>query len=167
MFPSTIPLPTYSSLLNPIPLNSPMKIQTTVFNLGLCLIGLGLVAAPGMAEGGTCVAESSCFSQRIQFTPGEFINVKVANHTSGLIRLEYIQGGDPIVINPGEEYPFLWGNTGDFNMSLVIWDETEVPLSFQPIQVNDRQLLLEIYPYYETPGDRAIYLKDDGQLDIL
>ncbi|NJN75996.1 MAG: hypothetical protein HC796_07020 [Synechococcaceae cyanobacterium RL_1_2] len=144
-----------------------MNIKTTTIVLGCLLIGFGLDPGPGHAAIGTCVAQTSCFNRRIQFTPGDFVNVKVVNYTAGLIRLEYIQGGDPMIINPGEEYPFLWGSTADFNMSLVIWDETEVPLSFRPIQTSDRQLLLEIYPHYETPGDRSIYLKDDGQLDVL
>lgn len=126
----------------------------------LCLIP-GQSIQPGVA--GTCA--SNCLG-RIQFTPGQRVTVAVVNQTSGLVLLEQVEGSDPVPVQPGQELRFPWWGGTKPNISMVFWDQTSLPLRAEVTQPNRQTLRVQLRPNYAPPGDRAIYILNDGRVTI-
>ena len=113
----------------------------------------------------TCA--SKCGLQPIQFTPGKRIQVKVVNHTSILIKLEKIQGTDPISLRPGQQLTLSQGDGTKPNVSLVFWNDMKLSLKAIVSQPNFGTLQVELRPNWRSHGDRSVYVRDDGRVNIL
>ncbi len=135
--------------------------------LGLLLLGSSFAAlvpsAP--AQAGTCA--SNCGPKPVRFVPGKPVEVEVVNQTAGLILLEEVQGSDPIPVAPTRSFRLTRrGDTID-NSSVVFWDSLGLPLKAKVTQPKPQLLRIEITPGFRPPGDRSVYLRDDGSLAVL
>lgn len=126
------------------------------------VLGLSLLSPSGLAQ--RCVV--NCGSRQIQFTPGERIRVLVVNRTSSLVQVEQIYGTDPIALLPSQEIEVDPNFGTRPNASLVIWDETELPLRAVLFRPETNLLRVEIFPGGRPPGDRSVYIEDDGKVRI-
>lgn len=144
--------------------NQPLSLILPVF----LLVGGGeLWFYPQIAIAQSCVADSSCPPQPIQFIPGEVITVEVINRSSSLIAIEQIQGTDAFTLDPGKTVSFFRGGTITPNFSVIIWDIQGLSLKFKLSQPQPKKLRIEVYlgdGFYDD--HHAIYLRDDGRLDL-
>lgn len=138
------------------------KTFTTAVLATLCVTtALGFSSDRTLA--GTCA--SNC-PKVIQFVPGQRITFEVANYTQSLVQMQSVNATDPIAVSPGQITYFpLGGNTLD-NLSVVLWDATGLPIRVQARQTSPRTLRIEVRPGGRPPGDRTIYLRDDGRVAI-
>lgn len=137
-----------------------MKAMQMVVSIGV--LGLLVLALPGQAQ--RCTV--NCSSRQIQFTPGERIRVLVVNRTSSLIQIEQIYGTDPIALLPNQEVEVDPNFGTRPNASLVMWDVTELPLRTILFRPETNTLRVEILPGGRPPGDRSVYIEDDGKVRI-
>ena len=113
---------------------------------------------------GTCAQK--CPPAPIQFVPGQRITYEVVNLTSSLVQMQKVVGTDPIPLNPGQVVSFTRGGGTDPNLSLLLWDATGLPLGMRLSKPNPRTLRIEVRPGGRPPGDRTIYLRDDGRIAV-
>jgi len=137
------------------------------FSLGLLSLllppAVTLPVAP--AQAGTCA--SKCGPKPVRFIPGEQVKVELVNRTAGMILLEEVQGSDPIPVSPTRSFRLTRrGGTID-NSSVVFWDSLGNPLEVEVSQPEQDVLRIEVNPGFRAPGDRSIYLQDDGSVQIL
>ncbi|MFM7424516.1 MAG: hypothetical protein ACKO7W_05905 [Elainella sp.] len=138
------------------------------FAIGLAALGAGLVVGtsgllqPGLAQPCT----SNCGSRQIQFTPGERVRVSVVNRTSSLVQVEQIYGTSPVALLPSQEIEVDPNFGTRPNASLVVWDETDLPLKVRLFRPTANSLRIEVLPGGRPPGDRSIYIEDDGKVRI-
>jgi hypothetical protein len=114
----------------------------------------------------SCVAATSCGRQPIQFVPGQRITVEVANLTESVVRIQQVSSTDPVSISPGQVRSFVRGGTTEPNFSLVMWDAIGLPLKVNLAKPAARKLRIEVRPGGRPPGDRTVYLKDDGRVTV-
>ncbi len=114
---------------------------------------------------GTCA--SKCGPHPIQFQPGDRIRLEVVNHTSNLVKLQRIQGIEPVPILPGQELGLDQANGTTPNLSLIFWDTTGLSLRTIVSQPKAKTLRIEIRPGGLPAGDRSIYIQNDGRVNIL
>ncbi|BAY92927.1 MULTISPECIES: hypothetical protein [unclassified Tolypothrix] len=119
---------------------------------------------PSTTLAGTCA--SKCGPHPIQFTPGQNIRLEVVNRTSGFVKLERIQGTEPIPLRPGQELQFMQEEDRQAIMSLVFWHEMGLPLQAVVSKPNFGTLRLELRPGKLNPGDRSLYLLNDGHVSV-
>ena len=62
---------------------------------------------------------------------------------------------------------FVRGGRTDPNFSVVFWDAIGLPLKVNILKPDARTLRIEVRPGGSPPGDRSVYLKDDGRVTIL
>ncbi|MDX2096652.1 MAG: hypothetical protein SFW36_02665 [Leptolyngbyaceae cyanobacterium bins.59] len=128
----------------------------------LLVIGTGERLQPSIA--GTCA--SNCGPKPLQFTPGQPVTIRIANRTASLVLIQRIQGTDPIPLQPGQELEFdRWGGTKP-NLSMVFWDQISLPLLARASRTGKQSFRLEILPGGRPPGDRAVYIRDDGRVVV-
>lgn len=108
----------------------------------------------------------NCGSRQIQFTPGQSIRIFVVNRTSSLVQIEQIYGTDPIALLPNQEVEVDPNFGTRPNASLIFWDETTLPLRTVLSRPDKNILRVEIRPGGRPPGDRSIYVEDDGKVRI-
>ncbi|HIK04980.1 MAG TPA: hypothetical protein IGS40_09720 [Trichormus sp. M33_DOE_039] len=113
---------------------------------------------------GTCA--SNCGPRPLQFTPGQRIRLEVVNNTSNLIELEKIQGTRAIPLQPGQKLQFMQEDGKQPNLSLVFWDKTGSPLQAVVSKPNFATLRVEIRPTWRYPGDRSLYILNDGRVNV-
>lgn len=113
---------------------------------------------------GTCA--SKCGPRPIHFTPGQSVRLEVVNRTLGLVKLEKIQGTDPIPLRPGQELQFVQGDEIQPNISLVFWDEMGLPLQAIISKPNFATLRVELRPGKRNPGDRSLHMLNDGHVNV-
>jgi hypothetical protein len=118
------------------------------------------------ARAGTCVAATSCGRQPIQFIPGQRITVEIVNLTESVVQLQKVSGTDPVAISPGQVQSFVRGGRTDPNFSLVLWDAIGLPLKLDIRKSAARTLRIEVRPGGRPPGDRSVYLNDDGRVAV-
>ena len=118
------------------------------------------------ALAGTCVAATSCGRQPVQFIPGQRITVEIANLTESVVQVQQLYGTDPLPISPGQLLSFVRGGRTNPNFSLVLWDATGLPLKVNILKLEARTLRIEVRPGGRPPGDRTVYLKDDGRVAV-
>jgi hypothetical protein len=119
------------------------------------------------AIAGTCVAATSCGRQPVQFVPGQRITVEVVNLTQSVVQLQQLSATDPLSISPGQVRTFVRGGRTDPNFSVVFWDAIGLPLRVNILKPEARKLRIEVLPGGRPPGDRSVYLKDDGRVAVL
>lgn len=113
---------------------------------------------------GTCA--SNCGPRPMQFTPGKRIRVEIVNRTPRLIKLQKPAVTHPISLEPGEELILEHGYGVIPNLSLVFWDDTGLSLQANVSQPNFEILQVELRPTESYPGDRSVYILNDGRVDI-
>ena len=117
-----------------------------------------------IATARTCVAATSCGHQPIKFIPGQRITVEVANLTGRVVKLQKISGAQPVTISPGQVLSFVRGGRTEPNFSLVFWDALGESLKVNILKPEARTLRIEVRLGGRPPGDRSVYLKDDGHV---
>ncbi len=140
------------------------KIVSTVLVVTGLLIGVTQVDR--IATAGTCVAASSCGRQPIQFTPGQRITVEVINLTQNVVQLQKVNGTEPVALRPGQVRSFVRGGRTDPNFSVVLWNAMGVPLKINLLKPETRKLRIEVRLGGRPPGDRTVYLQDDGRAAV-
>lgn len=114
---------------------------------------------------GTCA--SQCGAPPIQFTPGQYIRLEVVNRTYSLVKLEKSPGTPPISLEPGQELQLAQGDSLQPNLSVIFWNDKGWPLKAIVSKPNFGTLRVEILPGRSNPGDRSIYILNDGRVNVL
>lgn len=140
------------------------KLLSVVFAVTTLFVSVSSPEYPATAR--SCVAATSCGRQPIQFVPGQRITVEVANLTESVVQLQQISGTDPLSISPGQVRSFVRGGTTEPNFSLVMWDAIGLPLRVNLLKPSTKKLRVEVRPGGRPPGDRTVYLKDDGRVGV-
>lgn len=133
------------------------------------VVALFVISSDGLYHpvvAGTCVAATSCGRQPIRFIPGQRITVEVVNLTESVVQLQKVSGSDPLAVSPGQVMSFVRGGSTDPNFSLVLWDVIGLPLKINIQKSAARTLRIEVRPGGSPPGDRTIYLRDDGRVAV-
>ncbi|MBE9028184.1 hypothetical protein IQ266_00255 [filamentous cyanobacterium LEGE 11480] len=124
----------------------------------------GLPTTPAIAA--TC--SSQCKKTKpIQFRPGQRIEVMVVNRTRRTIMMENTLGDRAIKLLPGQKLKFYRGGSTDPNLSLAFWDATETPLKLALSQPQSNLLQIDVRFARRAPGDRALYIMNDGRIQLL
>lgn len=133
--------------------------------LAIALITTLLTQAPLQATPvGTCA--SNCGPGPIEFVPGQQVRIEVRNQTASLILLERVQGTDPIPLRPGQTVSYFgWGGTKP-NVSIVFWDATSLPLIARLSQPKATTLRINLVPGGRPPGDRSVYINNNGRVSL-
>jgi hypothetical protein len=113
---------------------------------------------------GTCA--SHCGTRPLQFTPGQYIRVKVVNHTPRALKLEKLPEMRRITLEPGKEYSVDQENSTEPNFSLLFWDDTGRSLDANASKPNFGTLRLELRPSDKFPGYRSLYILNDGKVNV-
>lgn len=129
-------------------------------------LSIGITERYHLALARTCVAATSCGRQPIRFIPGQRITVEVVNLTQSLVELQKGADTDPVAISPGQVLTFVRGGSTQPNFSLLVWDAIGLPLQINTLKPEARTLRIEVRPGGRPPGDRTIYLKDDGRVAV-
>lgn len=125
--------------------------------------GLALSTEAPSAIAGTCA--SNCGSSAIQFTPGQRIRVQVQNRTNVRLRVEQVVPMEPISLAPGQEVELNFWEGTISNVSLLFWGEQgELPLRVIASQPNAETLRVELIGGSQPPGDRSVYVLNDGRV---
>ncbi|MEQ8752942.1 MAG: hypothetical protein RID09_05400 [Coleofasciculus sp. G1-WW12-02] len=119
------------------------------------------------AQAQTCLAATSCRNQSVKFVPGQRITVEVANLTNSIIQLQQVDVTDPLSVSPGQVLSFVRGGNTNPNFSAVFWDAQGLPLNVNIRKPEARVLRIEILPSGRAPGARAVYLQDDGRVEVM
>ncbi|QLE56979.1 hypothetical protein [Nostoc sp. TCL26-01] len=114
---------------------------------------------------GTCA--SNCGEKALQFTPGQRVRVEVVNNTPNLVELEKLQGTTPILLRPKQKLQLEQRDTTEPNISLVFWEKEGRSLQAIVSKPNIGTLRVELRPTWRVPGDRSVYILDDGRVNIL
>ncbi|MEO1428064.1 MAG: hypothetical protein AAFV71_03165 [Cyanobacteria bacterium J06633_8] len=128
-------------------------------------LALGFTEKPSPTIAGTCA--SRCGAKPLQFTPGKFIRVEVVNKTPNLIYLEKPQGTNPIALRPGQQVRLEQGDATGANISVIFWNENGLSLKANLSKPNFATLKVELRPEWRIGGDRGVYVKDDGRVQML
>lgn len=137
----------------------------------LAMYSLGLLGCVGLVGGlapvaiaQSCVAQTSCDNQPIQFPPGSWVNFEVVNGTSNIINIEDPQSTQAIALSPGQT--IMLGGTTTRNMSLLFWDIQGLSLQARLQKTDYNKLRVELL-WGSGFGHYSLYLKDDGRVDLL
>ncbi|MBD2415403.1 hypothetical protein FACHB389_18090 [Nostoc calcicola FACHB-389] len=137
-------------------------------SLSFALIAVTVFTAsfnnPGATLAGTCA--SKCGSRPLQFTPGQHIRVEVINSTPNLIKIQKPSGTDAISLSPGQKLNLEQIEGTEPNTSLIFWSETGLSLQATVSKPNFGTLRLELRPTWRSPGDRSLYIMDDGRINV-
>ena len=125
---------------------------------------LGYTESPNLTLAGTCA--SKCPPPPLAFVPGQLVNVEVVNRTASIVLLEKVQDTDAFPLRPGQEVRFQRWTGTEPNMSVVFWDATALPLLSRVSKPNDDTLRIELRPGGRPPGDRTIYILNDGRVTV-
>ena len=134
----------------------------SIVGLMMLLVWGGTIPQPE-AIAGTCSGKG-CQATRLEFAPGQRITIQVINQTASLVELQKVYGTDALPLRPGQQVEFDLGGGTEPNVSVLFWDVTALPLQSRLSKLNDRTLRIEIRPGGRPPGDRAVYIRDDGRV---
>jgi hypothetical protein len=121
--------------------------------------------SPNMTLAKTCA--SKCGTPPLQFKPGQLVKVEVVNRTPRVLTIQKPQTTESIAIQPGQVVKFEQTQVTEPNMSLLFWDDTGLALKAMVSKPNLATLRVELRPNWYPPGDRSVYLRDDGLVSIL
>lgn len=117
-----------------------------------------------VALAGTC-AGASCPPPPLGFIPGQFINFEVVNRTGVIVQLQNVPRTPVLFLSPGQEVRFPSQAATEPNLSSLYWDATPYLLRARLSKPRPNTLRVEIIPG-GIPGDRALYIRDDGRVII-
>lgn len=112
----------------------------------------------------TCA--SHCGVRPLQFKPGQYIRLQIVNRTPRILKLEKFPEMRRISLEPGKEYMVDQQNATEPNLSLLFWDDTGRSLQANVSKPNFGTLRLELRPSNKFPGDRSLYILNDGQINV-
>ncbi|MBF2066475.1 MAG: hypothetical protein IGS39_18945 [Calothrix sp. C42_A2020_038] len=137
------------------------KIVSTAILTTTLLVSIN--PSPTLAQ--TCA--SKCGPRPIQFVPGQLVRIEVANRTPRVLKLQKSGVSESLSIQPGQTFWFEQAPLTEPNVSLLFWDDTGRALSASLNKVNFGILRVELRPNWRQPGDRSIYVRDDGMINVL
>lgn len=154
------------------------KLAIATLGSSFCLLSWGMTPEAfypsflsnnleGAAWAGTCVAGVDCPPPPVQFVPGQTIRVEISNLTDTLVYVEKVQGELPLEVIPGQVLIFTTGGNSINNLSLLLWDNRGSIFTLRPVKLNNTTLRVEVRAGVQPPGDRSIYLRDDGRVLVL
>ncbi|MBD2495910.1 hypothetical protein [Nostoc sp. FACHB-280] len=114
---------------------------------------------------GTCA--SNCGKAPLQFTPGQRVRVQVVNRTPRVLKLQKPSITDPISLSPGQILYLDQLEGTEPNTSLIFWDETGRSIEANLSRPSLATLRVELRPTWRVPGDRSVYIQDDGRINVL
>lgn len=114
---------------------------------------------------GTCA--SQCGARPLQFTPGQYVRIEVINRTPRVLQLQKMNVTNLVSIAPGKAIQFPQMQVTEPNASIIFWDETGRALKAVVSQPHAQILRVELRPDWYPPGDRSIYIRDDGRVNVL
>jgi hypothetical protein len=112
----------------------------------------------------TCA--SHCGARPLQFKPGQYIRLQIVNRTPRVLKLEKLPEMRRISLEPGKEYIVDQQNGTEPNVSLLFWDDTGRSLEANVSKPNFGTLRLELRPSNKFPGDRSLYILNDGRINV-
>jgi hypothetical protein len=133
----------------------------------MTLVAIGVAAGPSAPPATAQTCASQCAAPPIQFQPGQRIEVQVHNRTQTPIMMENTQGDREVILQPGQKLKFYRGGSTDPNLAIAFWDKTETPLNLALSKPKANILQIEVRFARQAPGDRAIYIANDGQIQRL
>ncbi|ARV58756.1 hypothetical protein BZZ01_08985 [Nostocales cyanobacterium HT-58-2] len=139
----------------------PKFLSATIVATAL-LMGASNNLTPSLA--GTCA--SKCGPHPIEFKPGQLIRVEVINGTPNLVKLEKPYSTAVLSLQPGQKLQLEQGDSTEPNVSVVFWNEAGLSLKAIASKPNFATLRVELRPSWRTPGDRTVYIRDDGRVNI-
>jgi len=113
---------------------------------------------------GTCA--SKCGQAPIQFTPGKRIRVQIVNSTPRVLKLQKPSVTEPISLSPGQKLNLDQIEGTEPNTSLIFWDETGRAIQADVSKPDLATLRVELRPTWRVPGDRSLYILDDGRISV-
>lgn len=125
---------------------------------------MGQAYVPSSSLAGTCA--SKCPPKPLQFIPGQSITVEVVNQTASIIEFQKVYGTNSVPMRPGQSLRFNRGGGTDPNISVFFWDVTALPLAARLSQPDSQTLRIELRPGGRPPGDRSVYVLNDGRVAI-
>ncbi|MDA0211443.1 MULTISPECIES: hypothetical protein [Desertifilum] len=138
------------------------KLGWVTFGSLLCILGIPIAPVSSMAQ--TCA--SNCGPRPIQFIPGQVINFQVINRTASLVLIQRPQETGTVPLRPGQLLEVRgWSGTTP-NLSIVFWDETALSLKADILKLDDHTLRVELRPGGPPPGDRTLYIENDGRVRV-
>ncbi len=143
-------------------MNMRFAISATLLTTTLLLIPIN--SSVTLAE--TCA--SRCGTAPLHFTPGQYIRVKIVNHSYSDVKLEQLPELRKKTLKHGEKLQFdlRGGELSEF--SLMFWDDGGRYLKGVVSKPNFGTLVLEIRPNSQDyPGDRSLYIRNNGEVGIL
>ncbi|MBD2446215.1 hypothetical protein H6G76_03390 [Nostoc sp. FACHB-152] len=114
---------------------------------------------------GTCA--SNCGKAPIQFTPGQRIRIQVVNSTPRVLKIQKPSITEPVSLSPGQTLKLEQIEGTEPNTSLIFWDETGRSIQANLSKPNLATLRVELRPTARVPGDRSVYIQDDGRINVL
>ena len=106
-----------------------------------------------------------CRSNEIRFTPGQRISLQLVNLTAGLVQIQQSGRMHPYPLRPGQEIRLFFGEGTQPNLSLLFWDEANLPVRTLLFRPEDNVLRVEFLPSGSF-SDRSISILDDGRVVI-
>ncbi|KAM3097204.1 hypothetical protein ACKFKG_08880 [Phormidesmis sp. 146-35] len=135
----------------------------------IALVGVTIFSTQGLhpSQVSARSCASNCPPPVLQFTPGQKIRVQVINRSENPVQIEKVFGTDPALINQGQQIEFARGGSSEPNLSVVFWDVTSLALKSRVSKPKPDLLLIELksekrYP----PGDRSVYIRNDGRVEV-
>lgn len=126
---------------------------------------LGLANSASIA--GTCVAATSCPPRPVQFQPGQRLTVEIVNFTPGVLEIQRIPYTQPLTILSGETQVFDNVRVTQNNFSTLLRDLRGYPIEILINQPSPDVLRVRVRPTEGMSGDRALYIYNDGSVDVL
>lgn len=134
--------------------------------LSAVLVASALLMAPddrAKAFAQPCTAY--CRSNEIRFTPGQRVGLHLVNLTAGLVQIQQSGRMHPYPLRPGQEIRLFFGEGTRPNLSLLFWDEANLPVRTLLFRPEDNVLRVEFLPSGSF-SDRSISILDDGRVVI-
>jgi hypothetical protein len=129
-------------------------------------ISVALLLAPATQPAHAQTCASNCGSRPIQFTPGQPIRLVMVNHTPNRVQVEQVFETDPISLLPGQELEIDPNFGTEPNVSIVFWNEAAAPVQAILTQPDTTTLRIEVRPGARPPGDRSVYIQNDGRVVV-
>lgn len=119
---------------------------------------------PNTAIAGTCA--SKCPPPPLGFVPGQRVDVVVMNRTGRTVYLvEKVAYTDAIPLAPGYMVRFRRSTATEPNFSMVFWDPMSFTITARISKPNEDTLRVVLVPG-GNPGDRSLYIYDDGRVSV-
>lgn len=109
---------------------------------------------------------ANCGSRQIEFTPGQRIEVQMVNRTRSILQVEQVLRTDAVPLIPNQTLQLDPSFGTQPNISVVFWDETQLPVRAVLFRPQPNTLRIELFPGGQPPGDRSVYIENDGKVAI-